>query len=98
MLYPAIGLVPLERLDEKPIYTFQVSAQDKTNRKLFAIAETYVRPGESRRVKQDTPLGTHIAGYVNLTHEGVATYQAELTMSGKPVARTNATLAVKEVP
>lgn len=113
-LQPAQGVVPLERSSEPPIffenenprprvgdvpstaiYAFEISAFDPKG--FLASAHGFVRPGQKKEIRGGT-ASVHVRGIVRMTALGVANYEAELWMDGKPVASTGAMLNFNPEP
>jgi hypothetical protein len=92
-LMPAVGVVPADGTEEAAPYRFQVSAMDLERRHGLGRAEVPVRTGQVKEADSVSREG-RIHGLVNLRENGLATYKAELTVDGRTVARTSATIKV----
>ena len=86
----ATGYIPLDDEDQVP-YRFVVSALDPDTRALYALTNVLVRRGQRRELQGGTPL----RGWVDLRDHGSASYRVELTIDGRIVARTRATMKLK---
>ena len=95
-LAPAGGVVPLAGFNRPEVYSFQVWAVDSDHRRMYAKAEAFVRPGQTRTLNETTRDGTRVQGTVTLTDAGVAKYKAELFMQGKRIASSSAKLVLEK--
>lgn len=86
----AQGYIPLDDADHVP-YRFVVTAMDPDTRRLYALSDVLVRPGQ----KRDLAGGRPFHGSVDLRGDGSASYRVELTIDGRIVARTRATMKLK---
>lgn len=92
-LNPSNGVVPLAPAGSA-IYTFEVSAMDELQRRIYVSDQAFVRDGQTRRVQRKAGR-VEIKGLVRISEEGAPFYQAELLLDGRRAAATEASLEIR---